>query len=118
MIYYKLKGTTDEPGGDLVSTHKIQALQESEQMIWAEIMKNHRVILACSPRKCAIIQFAEKYGQLLISGERVLNLGEKASSFSFNFRFAFIQVLDSSKNSMAFYTIEELVWPKDDLRIS
>lgn len=46
--------------------------------------------------------------------ERVINLSEKISSLSFNIEVALIGLLNSDKNTMAFYRIEELNWPHVD----
>lgn len=117
VVYYRLRGPEGTPSGVLASSARIQTLQDSENLIWAEILHTNRIILACGPRKCAIIQYAETGGELHLTGERMVRLGENSSHFSFNFRYGYFGALDASKNTIAFYRIDELLWPKDDLRV-
>lgn len=79
-------------------------------------MYRYKTLVSCTQRKCVVVNYTGINSPFSLS-ERVINLGEIASSITVNFYFAYIGVVDSSKNTMAFYRIDELAWPDDDLRI-
>lgn len=80
-------------------------------------MIRHKIIVACTKRRCAVVQYTGISSPLSLK-ERVIELGENASSIDVNLKFAQIGVLDSGKNTIAFYRIEELLWPDEDCDVA
>lgn len=90
---------------------KINSLQQEDegQLVGSEILTVISSLVACTARKCVVVKYDSDLPQ-----ERVIRLGETATSIFINKNYAFIGVADSSKNTVAFYPISELIWPRND----
>jgi hypothetical protein len=104
LVVYNTFGTSN-----IIHEFKIQSLLDSGELIGVEFMVTHRIVVACTSRKCSFFSFDKSSPK-----ERVVNLGENATSIFFNMNYALIGVVDENKNSLAFYRIEELIWPEQD----
>lgn len=93
----------DQP--EWIFTNEISGLRNTGDLIGVEFMTSQKVLVACSSRKCAIVEY-DRPGLK----ERIINLGESVTSIFFNSFSAILGTVDSSKNSVAFYKIDELVW--------
>lgn len=79
----------------------IDSLQNAGELIGVEIMEFVNFLVACCSRTCAFVGYDNKS----MTRQRVVNLGEEATSIFYNFQLAMFGTLDSSKNSIALYPL-------------
>lgn len=88
----------------------ISSLESTCDLIGVEIMDQEKIFVAYCSRRCAVVDYNNFDGANL--KERAIELGEQATSIFYNSQIAMFGTVDSGKNSVAFYKLEELISPK------
>lgn len=60
VVYHQLQGSLDRPSGVIIGHEIIQTLEDKENLVGIEIFFKHKVVVACTRRKCAIVRYAGK----------------------------------------------------------
>lgn len=78
-------------------------------------MDQEKYLVACCSRRCSVVllDYANPTGTQPLH-ERVVELGEKATSIFYNSFMALFGTVDSAKNLVALYKLEELVYPRSN----
>lgn len=75
-----------------------------------EFISDVDYFVACSERFCSLVNYLSN-----LNLERRINLGEKADSIFWVHNKALLGVVDSSRNSIAYYFIEEATFINDGM---